>query len=123
VKSSPLSALSTCGLVFHTFSTVQQSAPRLCTTLTTHQLTDHSQLKHLFAYLWCVFLLSSYMCYSVKTRRPGYHHTVFKMFVSYVCDNIPSHVRRYGGFSSTFIPFTDSAGLLYLLPTFKESFV
>ena len=54
VKSSPLSALSTCGTVFHTISSVQQIAPRLCTTLITHQLTDHSQLKHLFAYLWCV---------------------------------------------------------------------
>ena len=54
VKSSPLSALSTCCTVFHTVSSMQQSAPRLCTTLITHQLTDYSQVKHLFAYLWCV---------------------------------------------------------------------
>ena len=69
-------------------------------------------------------VLSSNMCYSVKTLgRPGYHHTILKIFVSYVHGNISSHVQRYGGFSSTFSLFTDSAGLLYLLPTFKESFV
>jgi hypothetical protein len=70
VKSSPLSALSTCGTVFHTISSVPQSAPRLCTTLITHQLTDHSQLKHLFAYLWCI-LYCHPNCSTVSKHMAG----------------------------------------------------
>jgi hypothetical protein len=76
VKSSSISASSICGAVFHTISSVQQNAPRLCTSLITHQLTDNSQLKHLFAYLWCVLYyhptcvtVSKYMAGRVITIR------------------------------------------------------
>jgi hypothetical protein len=56
-----------CGL---SHSSVQQNARRLCTTLITHQLTDHSQLKHLFAYLWWV-LYCHPTCVTVSKHMEG----------------------------------------------------
>ena len=41
-----------------------------CTTLITHQLTDHSQLKHLFACLWCV-LYCHPTCVTVSKHMAG----------------------------------------------------
>lgn len=95
VKSSPLFALSTCGAVFHAISSVQQSAPRLCTTLVTYKLTDHSQLKHLFAYLWCV-LYCHPACVTVSKHMAGRDITIWclKLSLSYMHDNTSSHVRR-----------------------------
>ena len=70
VKSSPLSALSTCGAGFHTTSSVQQSAPRLCTALITHKQTDHSQLKYPFTYLWRVLYFHP-TCVTVSKHMAG----------------------------------------------------
>jgi hypothetical protein len=76
VKYSPLSALSACGAVFHSISSVQYSAPRLCTTLITHQLTDNSQLKHLFAYLWCVLYYHHPTCVTESKYMAGRFITI-----------------------------------------------
>jgi hypothetical protein len=109
------------------WSVTQIRAPKRSTTVDHFDNAPASRSlateTDIFTCLWCI-LCCHPTCHSVKTHgRPGYHHMVFKMFIIYVHDNISCHVHRYGGYSSTFSPFTKSADLLYILPAFNESFV